>query len=102
MLNQHGVVITAGQHMPIDLEQVTCLFECPKEFAVFVQDHHMAKSETQLDPHNSQGKGLQGGMFYRFHHRKARHSTTRYHIYLIPIKAGMIARFICVHKKNSK
>jgi hypothetical protein len=95
-------VVTTGKDVPIYLKQVTGLLESFKELVVFIQNDHVAKPKLQLDFHNSRSKGLGGGMLNGFHGHKARHPATRDNVSLVPIKASMIARFIRIHKENTK
>jgi hypothetical protein len=101
-LDHHWVVVIPGENMAVQLKEFECVLEGTKEFAILVQDNCMAEPKFQLNFHDGRSKCLGGGMLNRFHGSKTSHSTTRYDISHIALKASMIACLISINKEDSK
>ena len=90
-LDNHWIVIVAGEDVAVDLEEVESLTAHAKEFAVLVEDCGEADTITEKNFHDSRSKCCGTGMGDWLHTCKCCHTATSDEVAFGSLKSRVLA-----------
>jgi hypothetical protein len=89
-LDNHWIVIVAGEDVAVDLEEVESLTAHAKEFAVFVEDCGEADTIMEKNFHDSGSKCCGTGVGDRLHTCKCCHTATSDEVAFSSLKSRVL------------